>query len=299
MSHRLRTLLFVPADRPDRIPKAAAAGADGIAVDLEDAVAVSRKDEARAGLAPALAALPAGGPVVAVRVNAVDTGLAEADVAALEPVLARVDLVVVPMCSGPSAVRAVAALLDRAEARAGLEPGRTGLLPLVETAAGVAEARAIAAADPRVRTLTFGPADLSNELGVTPTADGDELFVARSTVVLGAAAAGRVGPIDGPYLDLDDAEGLARSAARARRLGFAGKQVIHPRQIPVVAAAFAPTEEQLRWARRVDEAFREAEAAGVSSLRLDDGTFIDYPIAHRARALLAQGSDPPRRTPPA
>ncbi|WP_198962109.1 CoA ester lyase [Pseudonocardia sp. MH-G8] len=305
MPLRLRTLLFVPADRPDRIPKAAAAGADGIAVDLEDAVALSRKDEARAGLAPALAALPPDGPVVAVRINAVASGLAEADVAALEPVLARVDLVVVPMCSDAAAVRAVATLLDRAEARAGLEPGRTGLLPLVETAAGVAEARAIAAADPRVRTLTFGPADLSNELGVTPTADGEELFVARSTVVLAAAAAGRPGPIDGPHLDLDDADGLARSAARARRLGFAGKQVIHPRQVPVVMAAFAPTEAQLSWARRVDEAFREAEAAGVSSLRLDDGTFIDYPIAHRARALLAQGSllaegtDPTRRTPPA
>ncbi|OLT00242.1 citrate lyase [Pseudonocardia sp. CNS-004] len=301
---RLRTLLFVPGDRPDRIPKAAAAGADGIAIDLEDAVAASRKDAARRSVAEALGALPPGGPVVTVRINAVDTGLAEADVDALEPVLGRVHLVIVPMSSSPDAVRAAAALLGKAEHRAGLDPGGTGIIPLVETAAGIAEARDIAAADERVHTLAFGPADLSRELGVTPTADGEELFVARCQLVLAAAAAGKPQPIDGPHLDLDDAEGLARSAAKARRLGFGGKQVLHPRQIPVVAAAFAPTAEELRWARRVDEAFRAAEAAGVSSIRLDDGTFVDYPIAHRARALLAEddpqhGHEQSPRTPPA
>ncbi|MEN3265088.1 CoA ester lyase [Pseudonocardia sp.] len=285
---RLRTLLFVPGDRPDRIPKAAAAGADGIAVDLEDAVAVSRKEAARQAVAPALASLPSNRPVIAVRINAVDTDLAEADLDALEPVLDRIDLVIVPMCSSPSAVATASALLARAETRAGLEPGRTRIVPLIETAVGIAEARDIAAADVRVHTLAFGPADLSRELGVTPTADGEELFVARSQLVLAAAAAGRPKPIDGPHLDLDDVEGLRRSAALARRLGFGGKQVLHPRQIPVVAAAFAPSAEELRWARRVVEAFRNAEADGVSSIRLDDGTFIDYPIAHRARALLAE-----------
>jgi citrate lyase subunit beta / citryl-CoA lyase len=290
---RLRTLLFVPGDRPDRVPKAAAAGADGIVVDLEDAVALSRKDAAREAVAGALAALPPGGPVVTVRINALDTGLAEADVEAIEPVLGRVDLVIVPMSSSPDAVRGAADLLGRAERRAGLEQGRTGIIPLIETATGIAAARDVAAADERVHTLAFGPADLSRELGVTPTADGEELFVARCQVVLAAAAAGRPQPIDGPHLDLDDAEGLARSAAKARRLGFGGKQVLHPRQVPVVASAFAPTAEELRWARRVDEAFREAEAAGVSSIRLDDGTFVDYPIAHRARALLAENG--PRR----
>lgn len=285
---RLRTLLFVPGDRPDRVPKAASAGADAIVIDLEDAVAVSRKETARQGTAEALAGLPGGGPVVTVRINAVDTGLAEGDVEALEPVLGRIDLVMVPMCSTPEAVRAAAALLERAEHRAGVERGRTRVIPLVETAAGILAARDVAAADERVLTLAFGPADLSRELGVSPTADGDELFAARGQLVLAAAAAGCPQPIDGPHLDLDDAEGLARSAAAARRLGFGGKQVLHPRQVPVVAAAFAPTAEQLEWARRVDEAFRQAEAAGVSSIRLDDGTFIDYPIAHRARAILAE-----------
>ena len=287
---RLRTLLFVPGDRPDRIPKAAAAGADAVAVDLEDAVAATRKEQARRDAAAALAQLPAHGPAVAVRINAVDSGLADADVDALSDVLGRIALVIVPMCADVDTVRAASALLDHAEGRAGLDRGATGLVPLVETAAGVTDARAIAEADPRVRTLAFGPADLSRELGITPTAGGDELVHARSQVVLAAAAAGRARPIDGPHLDLDDANGLAVSAARARQLGFGGKQVLHPRQLPAVAAAFAPSSEELAWARRVDTAFREAEDEGVSSIRLDDGTFVDYPVAHRARALLAENA---------
>lgn len=284
---RLRTLLFVPGDRPDRIGKAAAAGATGIAVDLEDAVAVSQKETARTTTVDALRGLPAGGPVVAVRVNAPATGFAEADVEALTEVLHRIDLLVIPMCGGPEDVRHVSGLLARAEGAAGLSAGRVRLVPLVETAQGVAEARSIGAADPRVHTLTFGPADLSRELGLTPTAVGDELFVARSTLVLATAAAGLRPPIDGPHLDLDDADGLRVAARRARTLGFAGKQVIHPAQVDPVAQVFAPDAAELAWARRVDTAFGAAEERGISSIRLDDGTFVDYPIAVRARALLA------------
>jgi citrate lyase subunit beta/citryl-CoA lyase len=99
------------------------------------------------------------------------------------------------------------------------------------------------------------------------------------------AAAGLPRPLDGPHLDLDD-DGLARSAARAHRLGFGGKQVIHPRQIGTVSAAFTATEQELAWARKVDEAFRDAEAAAPSSIRLGDGTFVDHPVALRARTML-------------
>lgn len=283
----LRSLLFVPGDRPDRIAKAVGSAADGVAVDLEDAVALSRKDAARAGAVTALHDRPAGGsPVICVRINAVDSGLAEDDVAALIPVLPRIDLVIVPMSANADGIRYAADLLSRAEESAGVD-GRIGIVPLVETAAGVLDARAIAAADDRVHTLAFGPADLSRELGVTPTADGDEFLFARSQLVLAAAAAHRPPPIDGPYLDLADHDGLDRSARRARALGFSGKQVIHPSQIAVVAGAFAATAAEIDWARAVDAAFTAAEADGVSSIRLADGTFIDYPIARRARAILA------------
>jgi len=284
----LRTLLFVPGDRPDRIAKAAGSGATGIAIDLEDAVALSQKDAARAAVVDTLPTLPRdAAPVVCVRINAVDSGLAEADVTALEPVLARVDLIMVPMSTDPDGVRHVSHLLAQAESSAAVEVGAIGIIPLVETAAGILDARAIAAADPRVYTLSFGPADLSRELGITPSADGDEFLHARSHLVLAAAAAHRPPPIDGPYLDLGDEDGLGRSARRARQLGFSGKQVIHPAQIPSVAAAFTATADEIAWARAVDDAFSAAEADGVSSIRLPDGTFVDYPIARRARAILA------------
>jgi citrate lyase subunit beta/citryl-CoA lyase len=283
----LRTLLFVPGDRPDRIAKAIGSPADGVAVDLEDAVALSRKDAARAGAVGAMTELPSGRvPVVCVRINAVDSGLAEEDVAALESVLHRIDLVIVPMSAEPDGIRRVAGLLERAERSAGTE-GRTGIVPLIETSTGILAAPAIAASDSRVHTLAFGPADLSRELGITPTAEGDEFLFARSQLVLAAAAAHCPPPIDGPWLDLGDDRGLLESARRARALGFGGKQVIHPSQIDRVAGAFTASAAEIDWARAVDVAFTAAEAEGVSSIRLSDGTFVDYPIARRARAILA------------
>ncbi|MDV3123949.1 CoA ester lyase [Mycobacterium sp. 21AC1] len=278
----------MPGDRPDRIAKALASGADGVAVDLEDAVAASQKATARAAAATTLSALPGGqGPVICVRVNAMDSGLAEDDLTALAPALHRIDLIVVPMSSEPDGIRRAAELVTLAERAAGTEIGRIGIIPLVETAVGVLDARAIAAADARVHTLAFGPADLSRELGITPTADGDEFLFARSQLVLAAAAAGCPPPVDGPHLDLNDDDGLIRSARQARRLGFSGKQVIHPAQIRGVAAAFAASPAEIEWARTVDIAFTAAEADGTSSIRLPDGTFVDYPIARRARAILA------------
>lgn len=284
----LRTLLFVPGDRPDRIAKALASGADGVAIDLEDAVAASQKATARTAAATTLSAPPGDGdPVICVRINAMDSGLAEEDVTALEPALHRIDLIVVPMSAEPAGVRRAGELLAVAERAAGTEIGRIGIVPLIETAAGILDAAAIAAADARVHTLAFGPADLSRELGITPTADGDEFLFARSQLVLAAAAAGCPPPVDGPHLDLNDDAGLIQSARRARQLGFSGKQVIHPSQIRGVAEAFAATSAEIDWARAVDIAFTAAEADGISSIRLPDGTFVDYPIARRAREILA------------
>jgi citrate lyase subunit beta / citryl-CoA lyase len=280
----VRTWLFVPGDNPPRIPKAFAAGADVAVVDLEDAVAPSRKAAARAGTVEALSGEPPGCRV-GVRLNALASGLLEDDVAALRPVWERIDVLLLPMTADAATVRGACAVLDQVDGGEGPR-----LLPLVETAGGVLAAPEIAAADPRVLTLALGPADLSAELGIGLTPEGLELLHVRSQLVLAAAAAGRSGPVDGPWLDVADDEGLARSAATARSLGFSGKLAIHPRQLPAVRSAFAPTEEQLAWARAVDAAFGEAEARGVSSIRLPDGTFVDPPVAARARALLAEAA---------
>ena len=231
-------------------------------------------------------AAPADGPLVGVRINALATGLADTDLDALAPALSRIALITVPMVEGADDVRHVAGRLDELERAAGVAPGAVALLAMTETARGVLAAREIAEASPRLRTLMFGPADLGRELGVEPTAEGIEQLHARSAIVLAVRAAGKEGPIDGPYLKLDDDEGCAVSAAWSRRLGFQGKVVLHPRQLPIAAAAFLPGERELAWAREVDRAFSEAEAAGVSSLKLADGTFVDYPVAQRARDIL-------------
>ena len=296
MEPSLRTALFVPGDRPSRIRKALSSGAEAVAVDLEDAVAESVKDQARETAVAALLDADTSAVSLMVRVNGMRTAHVGEDVEALAPILKRLTAVILPMVVSADDVLELSELLDRAEVDAGVDVGRTRVLATTETAAGVLSAREIAAASHRVLTLLFGSADLSNELGVEPTAAGAELAAARSMVVLAAAAAGVRKPLDGPYLILDDEEGLETSTQTARRLGFGGKAVIHPGQLPTVARTFAPSADEIAWARRVDQAFAEAEREGRSAVRLSDGTFIDYPIAYRARALL-DALAPKGRTP--
>lgn len=275
----LRTVLFVPGNDRRKLDKAFGLAASAVVLDLEDAVASSEKAAARAIVRESVLALPDDAMPVGVRINSLESGLADADLDALAEALPRISLIVLPMVESADDVRHVAA-------RLGDLGSHIDLLAITETARGILAAREIAASSPRLRTLLFGPADLARELGVELTADGFEHLHARSAVVLAARAAGKEGPIDGPYLNLADDDGCALSASWSRRLGFQGKLVLHPRQLPIVTAAFAPSERELAWAREVDRAFREAEAAGVSSIQLADGTFVDYPVAGRARDLL-------------
>jgi citrate lyase subunit beta/citryl-CoA lyase len=268
-------VLFVPGDRPDRVAKAAQRGADAVAVDLEDAVAPATKEQARQLTFEYLrGARPSR---TTVRVNSWDSGELEHDIERLAEVLPAVDAVFLPKASGADQVARFARLLGRSVGDSG-----PAVVPIVETAVGVFEARAIASASPRVRTLLFGVADLAADLGVRPTADGGELAFARAQVVLAAAAAGLAAPIDGPYLVLGDDDGLARSAAAARELGYGGKAVIHPDQIEPVHAAFAPRPAEIAWAEEV-----LAAAADGGAARLADGSFVDQPIVRRARHVLA------------
>lgn len=267
--------LFVPADRPDRVEKAIKLGGDAVIVDLEDAVAPARKALARELAAEVLSGTTPECAVY-VRVNGPgDPGLLTADIEGLAPCWSVVEGIVLPKAEAADQIRR----LD------GLAPGKA-VIPIVETALGIANAATIAAASPHVLTLLFGLADLSAELGVVPTADGLELLTARSLVVLACAAARVARPIDGPHLNLEDEPGLGVSARQARRLGFGGKAAIHPRQLPAIREAFAPSAEELAWARRVMAAYSESERAGIGAVKLDDGTFVDVPVAERARSIL-------------
>ncbi|NEW26664.1 CoA ester lyase [Nocardia cyriacigeorgica] len=263
------TLLFVPADRPERFAKAAAAGADLVVLDLEDAVAPENKASARRHAADWVAA----GHRCAVRVNAAGTPWHDAELAVLAPARCAVML---PKAEDPAIVRRVAQVLGP----------DVPLIALIETARGVLEAARIAAVA-RVRRLALGTFDLAAELGIDP-ADRAALSATRQQLVLAAAAAGLPGPIDGVTAAIDDAERLTDDTRYGARLGFAGKLCIHPRQLAPVAAALRPSERELIWAVRVIDAVEAGSGVAVV-----DGTMVDKPVVDRAQRILARAGTLP------
>lgn len=275
-----RSLLFTPGDRSEMLRKAPGTGADVLVFDLEDAVAPARKAEAREAVRSILVD-PAFDPdaEVCVRVNPT-TVAADDDLDGVLRPDARLDSVMLPKVDGPDDVETLARLLD--------EHGRElPVIALVETAAGVLHAEAIAEAD-ATDALFFGAEDLSADIGATRTPEGDEVAYARQQVVLAAAAAG-VDAIDTVFTDIDDIAGLRADARRAVQLGFDGKPAVHPDQVEPINEAFVPDEDELAWARRVLEANREADAddRGVFAV---DGQMIDEPLLRRARRLVERAA---------
>lgn len=270
-----RAPLFVPATAAERHARAFGSGADAVIVDLEDAVAPALKDEARGLLGAALAHRRPGCSAI-VRVNSPATLVGAADLEALGELAPglRPDAVMVPKADPGSVATAAAVGIP--------------IVALVETAAGVLSAAPIAAA-PGVALLMLGPVDLAAELGCEESADGDELLLARSQLVLAAAAAGLPAPIDGPCLQPRDAAALELELRRARRLGFGGKACIHPAQVEPTLRAFAPSEAELEWAGRIVAAF-EAGIDGGEGVLVVDGEMVDLPVVTRARRILAAGA---------
>ncbi|MFG1947002.1 HpcH/HpaI aldolase/citrate lyase family protein [Nonomuraea sp. NPDC048826] len=257
------TWLYVPGDRPERFAKAAASGADVVIIDLEDAVAPAHKDEASANAAGYLRSRPAGGPPVHVRVNDPATQRGLDDLAELA---GQADAVRVPKVESATSLD----LVERLGARA---------YALLESAAGILEARAIAA-HPCVDGVALGEQDLAAELGIT---GGPALDHLRLRAVLAAAAAGLPPVPMSVYPDVRDEAGLAASCADGRALGMFGRTAIHPRQIPVIRAAFRPTPQE---AAKAAEIVRAAEATGAAAFALPDGRFVDAPVLARARRTL-------------
>ena len=273
-----RSWLFVPALRArEWIPKALAAGADAVIVDLEDATAPDEKERARE-LVGSLDLGGYGDAPIFVRVNAAPPELRDADLEAA--IASGAAGIVLPKVSGAEEIAQIVG--DRLQPRG---PG-LALLFMLETARGVLRALEIAESDPALVGLAFGGEDLSAELGVSRTREPGELATARSLVALAAAAAG-VAAIDTPWLDLADAEGAGREARAARQLGFSGKLVIHPSHVPAVNAAFTPDERESERARRIIEAFDAAVAQGTGIAKVD-GRMIDRPVVVAARRVLAQ-----------
>lgn len=264
----MRTWLYVPADRPDRFDKAVGSGADAVIVDLEDAVLPARKEYARAAVAEFLAAPPA--VPVQVRVNAPGSPDLAADLAVLAglPGLSGLRL---PKVADPGQVRELGAALD------------TPLHLLIESAAGVEAAYALATAHPTVASIGLGEADLRADLGVAD----EGLLWPRSRVVVAARAAGLPPPALSVYPDVADLDGLAASCRAGRALGFVGRAAVHPRQLPVIVAAFRPGEEELARARELLAAVAEARARGRGVTVLPDGRFADRAMVAAAERTVA------------
>ena len=276
-----RSFLFAPANHPRRREKAFTLGADAVILDLEDACAVSEKAASRAPVVESMRSK--GASLGYVRVNPLATPFAFGDI--VETVRAGLDGVVLPKVESPADIATADWLIAQLERERGLAPGAVDLMPIIESAAGVANLREIARASARVKRLAFGAADFTNDLGLTWTRDELELLAHRGEIVLQSRAAGLEPPIDTVWADVKDAEGFARSAARARSLGFQGKLCIHPDQVGVVNRAFTPSDEEVAKAQRIVDAFARAEAGGSSAIQLD-GQFIDYPIMYAARRVV-------------
>ena len=261
----IRSLLFVPADDERKLARVATRGADAVIVDLEDAVSEGGKVAAREIAAKALAEMPEG-PLRMLRVNAAGTAFHDGDLAMLGGL--ALDAVVLPKAA-PAALAGVAA--------SGLP-----VLAIIESAAGLRASYEIAS-HPAVFALMLGAADLAADLGLTPREDGLEILHARSQLVLDSRVAGIRPPVDGVHLKLEDPDGLLAQARLARTLGMRGKACIHPAQVALVHAAFAPEESDVAWARRVLDA-----AAGDGGARAVDGMMVDEAILARARGILAE-----------
>ncbi len=285
---RLRSLLFVPGDSERKFARAKACGADALILDLEDAVAPSRKADARTLVAGLLEQTDSRPWSFWVRINALDTGMTSDDLAAI--VRPGLDCVVLPKANSADDVVRLADRLDTLEAGAGVEPGRTRILVVsTETPAAIFHLGGYAPAHPRLVGLTWGAEDLSAAIGASATRgpDGDwshPYQLARS-LCLFAAAAAEVAPIDTLHADFRDTEGLVESCKRARRDGFTGKIAIHPDQVAPINACFSPSDDEVAHARRVVEAFAAQPDAGTIGI---DGKMYDIPHLKAARRILAQ-----------
>jgi citrate lyase subunit beta/citryl-CoA lyase len=272
---RLRSLLFVPGDRPERMEKALTLGADALILDLEDAVAPDAKAAARAAVAAFLAAERR--TTLFVRVNPLDSGLIDDDLAAI--LGHRPDGIVLPKAEGAASLKALDARLD----------GDVAILPIAsETPAAIFALGSYGGVTARLCGLTWGAEDLPAAIGAQTSREPDGSYtapyqLARSLTLFGAHAAG-VPAIETVYPDFRDLDGLAAYAARGRRDGFTGMMAIHPNQIAVINSAFAPSEAEVAHARAVVAIFAANPGAGALSL---DGKMVDAPHLKSAQRLLA------------
>lgn len=278
-----RSLLFVPGNRQDMLAKAGALPADVLVPDMEDSVPEEEKEHAREVIRQTVKTMAQRGQAVIPRINALNTGLAREDLAAV--VCAEVYGVTVGKVESPWDIQELSTILEELERRADLPVGHTRLIPWLENARAIVRAYQIASASPRIVGVALGAEDFTNDMAVHRSEEGTELAYPRAAVAVAARAAG-VLAIDTPYVNFRDTEGLQRDVRSVLPLGFKAKFAVHPSQLETINALFSPSPKEIEYARRVVAAFEEVEARGSGATSLD-GKLIDVPVVKRARNLLA------------
>src|SRR5215813_6957249 len=283
----LRSLLFVPGTKPTWMEKALYYGADALILDLEDSVSDSDKRSARAHVRQALDRLYDHGPLLTVRINALDTGLAGDD---LEAILCPgLSAIVAPKIETPHDVAALDTLLTQGERRAGLAVGQVEIFPTLETAKGIYHAYHIASSSARVPTLcgTAGQGgDTARSLGYVWSKTGTETLYIRSKVLLAARAAGVSYPLMASWFEIAALEGLRADALLNRQLGYSGQVVIHPTHVPVVNEVFTPSAEAIAYYRGLLAAMEDAERQGTAAVTYQ-GAMVDIAMVKTAQQILA------------
>ena len=280
----LRSMLFTPGHRRDLIEKAIRSGTDAVIIDLEDAVALEAKPQARALLSD----LPPSPIPLFVRTNAADTGMVWDDVVAAGQ--AGMAGVVLPKAEDPGLIKEIDGALTALELASGREQGSIGIIPLIESGLGVRLTYEMAIASPRVECVMFGggeQGDLVADLGCEWTPEGTGLMQARSQVLLSSRAAGIEHPFEAVFMDFRNLDALRVETELARRLGYVGKVAIHPAQVAVINDVFTPAPDVVEYQRKVLAEFDKALAEGSASIAVD-GRMVDYAVARVARTIIAR-----------
>jgi len=279
--HSRRALLYMPGDDWKKITKSLTLGVDCICMDMEDGVAVNRKAEARATIAKALQELDFGKSEKLARINSVGSGWEKDDIAAVLP--HHPDGIVIPKIESLGQIKWGSEIIEAAELRYGWPINSVRMLVGVETAKGILNLREIAS-HPRLDGIIFGGEDFAASVGATRSRDATELLYARQAVVVACAAFG-LQAIDIVTIDFKNLEVVRAEAEFGARLGYSGKQIIHPAQVEPVQSAFTPNDEAIAYAKRIVESFEASQKEGRGAFALD-GKMIDMPLLKNARKVL-------------
>lgn len=277
----MRSLVFLPGNTPNLMLNGEILPADGLILDLEDAVSPDEKDSARILVKNYLKNLEQRRKEIIVRINSTDTDYWKDDLRMIIPM--KPDAIMATKVDGAAMLEEISSFMDQLEDESGLDRNSVKIIPLLETALGIEKAFEIASVNERIEALVLGAEDLTADLQCVRTKEGREIAYARSRIVCAARAAG-VDVYDTPFTDVDDIDGLCKDIQLAKSLGFTGKAIISPRHIDYVNEFFSPTLEEIEYAKAVLETIKEAKEKGKGVVSYK-GKMIDAPIVARARQV--------------